>query len=67
MDQGVEKGSLLSRGDVLTCTKAYLLEMDPTLLDDGFLEFNTDYTPFTDKDYLSCVKETWGEDDQDCG
>ena len=41
----------------LAHAKAYFPEMDPALLDDGFPKFNEDGTPFTNKDYLRCVKE----------
>ena len=42
----------------LHLAKAYHPEMDPTLLMGGFPQFNTDDTPFTEKDFHRVIKET---------
>ena len=41
----------------LAHAKAYLPELVPAQLADGFPEFNIDGTPFGNVDYLRCVRE----------
>ena len=53
------KMSACRRGamSALALAKAYHPEMDPALLAGGFLEFNADDTPFTEKDFQRVIKK----------